>query len=126
MKAVDVVCGIIFKDEKFLIEKRKKDEKIDPNLAVFPAGHVEENETREHALKREMKEELGIKVKKLKFIKKDSWIASNDEKQSIYYYLILDYDGEPTCKEAEELIWTKNIKDLDTEVDRKVIEKMMK
>lgn len=126
MKAVDVVCGIIFKDEKFLIEKRKKDEKIDPGVVCLPGGHVEENETKEQALKREMKEELGIKVKKLKFIKKDSWIASNDEKQSLYYYLILDYDGEPTCKTAEELIWTKNVKDLDTEVDRKVIEKMIK
>jgi mutator protein MutT len=126
LKAVDIVCGIIFKDDKFLIERRKKDEIIDPNLAVLPGGHVEENESKEQALKREMKEELDIKVKKSKFIKKDFWIASNGEKQNIYYYLILDYDGKPTCKAAEELVWIKNVKDLDTEVDRKVIEKLIK
>jgi len=126
LKAVDIICGIIFKDDKFLIERRKKDEIIDPNLVVLPGGHVEENENREHALKREMKEELDIEVKKLKFIKKDFWVASNGEKQNIYYYLILNYDGKPICKTAEELVWTKNVKDLDTEVDRKVIEKLIK
>ncbi len=126
MKSVDVVSGILFKDKKFLIEKRKFNEKLDPGITCLPGGHVEPFEDKEKALIREMKEELDIKVKKLKFIKKDSWIASNGENQNLYYYLILDYDGEPICKTAEELIWTENVKDLDTEVDRKVIEKMIK
>ena len=67
MKTVDVVVGIIFKGKKFLIEKRKLNEKRDPGIVCLPGGHVELNESRKHALKREMKEELGIKVKKLKF-----------------------------------------------------------
>ena len=124
MNTVDVVCSIIFKSNKFLVEKRKLDEKIDPGLACFPAGHVNKNETKEQALIREMKEELNIKVKKIKFVKKDFWIASNGEKQNLYYYLILDYDGEPRCSTAEELLWTENVEDLDTEVDRIVIKKI--
>jgi 8-oxo-dGTP diphosphatase len=122
MKTVDIVIGVIFKNNKFLIEKRKQNEKIDPGLAVFPSGHVNPKETREEALKREMKEELNIKVKRMKFIKKDFWIASNRERQNLYYYLILDYEGEPICKTAKELIWTKNVDELDTDVDRRVIE----
>ena len=122
MKTADIVIGLIFKDKKFLVEKRKSNEKIDPGLAVFPSGHVEVNETKEEALKIEMKEELNIKVKRMKFIKKDFWKASNGERQNLYYYLILDYDGEPVCKAAKELIWTENVDELDTDVDRRVIE----
>jgi len=126
LKFVDIVSGILLKGKKFLIEKRKINEKIDPGLTCFPSGHVEPFESKENALKREMKEELNIKVKKIKFIKKDFWTASNGENQNLYYYLILEYEGKPECKTAKELIWTENIKDLDAEVDRKVIEKMMK
>lgn len=122
MKIVDVVSGIFFKDGKFLIEKRKMNEKIDPGLACFPAGHIKSFENKEDALKREMKEELNIKIKKIKFIKRDFWIASNGENQNLYYYLILEYEGKPVCKTAKKLIWTENVEDLDTEVDRKVIE----
>ncbi len=124
MKTVDIVIGMIFKSNKFLIERRKQDEKLDPGLAMFPSGHVEANETKEEALKREMKEELNVKVKRMKFIKKDFWIASNGEKQNLYYYLISEYEGEPVCRAAKELVWTENINDLDTDVDRKVIEKL--
>lgn len=126
MKKADIVIGIIFDGNKFLIEKRKHDEKLDPGLALFPSGHVEKNETKEEALKREMKEELNIKVKRMKFIKKDFWTASNGEKQNLYYYLISEYEGKPICKTAKELLWTENINDLDTDVDRKVIEKLLK
>lgn len=125
MKALDVVCGIIFKDNKFLVEKRKLDEKLDPGLACFPAGHVKLNETKENALIREMREELNIKVKKIKFIKKDFWVASNGEKQNLYYYLILAYEGKPRCNTAKELLWTEIIDDLDTEVDRIVIKDLI-
>ena len=124
MKNADIVIGIIFNGNKFLIEKRKQDEKLDPGLAMFPLGHVEKNETREEALKREMKEELNIKVKRMKFIKKDFWTASNGEKQNLYYYLISEYEGNPVCRAAKELIWTENVNELDTDVDRKVIEKL--
>ena len=62
MKTADIVIGLIFKDKKFLVEKRKSNEKIDPGLAVFPSGHVEVNETKEEALKIEMKEELNNKL----------------------------------------------------------------
>ena len=85
MKSVDVVVGIIFHERKFLAEKRKKSDKIDPGIVSLPGGHVELGETRKAALIREMKEELSIEVKKTRFIKKSRWIASNGEKQNVYY-----------------------------------------
>ena len=124
MKTVDVVVGIIFKDNKFLVERRKTDEKIDPGIICLPGGHVELNENKEDALKREMKEELNIRVKKSEFLKKDFWIASNGERQNVYYYLVTSYEGEPTSKTAKEIIWVENTNELDILDDRNAIEKV--
>jgi len=55
------VDGILLKDDKILLVKRA----IYPfsGYWVLPGGHVDYGERLEEALKREMKEELGIKVK---------------------------------------------------------------
>lgn len=124
MKIVDVVVGIIFKDNKFLVEKRKTDEKIDPGIVCLPGGHVEPNENRQDAFKREMREELNIEVKKSEFLKKDFWTASNDERQNVYYYLVTSYEGEPTSKTAKEIIWVENPNELDALDDKNAIEKV--
>ncbi len=124
MKAVDVVVGVIFKDNKFLVERRRTDEKIDPGIICLPGGHVELNESKEDAFKREMREELNIEVKKSEFLKKDFWIASNGERQNVYYYLVTSYEGDPTSKTAKEIIWIENTDELDILDDRNAIEKV--
>jgi len=124
MKTVDVVVGVIFRDNKFLVERRKTDEKIDPGIICLPGGHVEPNENRGDALRREMREELNIEVKRSEFLKKDFWIASNGERQNVYYYLIKSYEGEPTSKTAEETLWVENVEQLDVPDNRDVIEKV--
>ena len=124
MKTVDVVVGIILKDNKFLVERRKTDEKIDPGIICLPGGHVEPNENKEDTLKREMKEELNIRVKKSEFLKKDFWIASNGERQNVYYYVVTSYEGNPTSRTAKEIIWVENTNELDILDDRNAIEKV--
>jgi mutator protein MutT len=124
MKTVDVVVGIIFKKSKFLVERRKTDEKIDPGIVCLPGGHVEPNEKREDALRREMREELNIKVKQSEFLKKDFWVASNGERQNVYYYLVNSYEGKPASKTAKEIIWVENVNELDIQDDRNAVEKV--
>ena len=123
MQGVDVVVGIIFHERKFLAEKRKKSDKIDPGIVSLPGGHVELGETRKAALIREMREELSIEVKKTRFIRKSRWLASNGEKQNVYYYLILDYDGKPVRRTAQRISWIKDVEDLDIDIDRQAVEK---
>ena len=48
MKEMDVVCGAIQIDDKFLIARRSKG--ADPGFWEFPGGKVEQNENREEAL----------------------------------------------------------------------------
>ena len=40
MEKVNVVSFLVYKNGKFLVEKRKMTEKDDPGKIVIPAGHV--------------------------------------------------------------------------------------
>ena len=124
MEFVGVVVGIVVRDDKFLVERRRLDETVDPGIVCLPAGHVEPNEGLEDALKREMMEELGIQVNDMKFVCKNFYVSSNGERQYAYCYLITDYEGEPVCKAAEEIFWENNIEKLSLEVDKKKVRKM--
>ena len=59
---IEVVAGVIYKDNKFLIAQRnlKKDQ---GGLWEFPGGKVERNESYKSALIREIKEELNANIK---------------------------------------------------------------
>ena len=61
-KELDVVAALIKKDSKILLCQRKSDD-FYANLWEFPGGTVEENESYEQAIEREIAEELGIEVK---------------------------------------------------------------
>jgi len=115
---VDVVDAVILDKGKFLAEKRKANERIDSEIVCRLEGHVEPKETKDSALMREMKEELNAEVKKLKLIKRSSWVASNGERQNVHYFLVLAYEGKPICRAAEEILWRENNGELDIETDR--------
>ena len=56
-----VTAAILIKDKKVLIAKRKADDR-QANKWEFPGGTVEQNETPEACLMREIREEFGINV----------------------------------------------------------------
>jgi len=124
LEVVGVVVGIVVRGDKFLVERRRLDETVDPGIVCLPAGHVKPNEGLEDALKREITEELGIQVKEMKFVCKNFYVASNGEKQHAYCYFISDYEGEPVCKAAQEIFWEDNIENLSLEVDKETVRKM--
>jgi 8-oxo-dGTP pyrophosphatase MutT (NUDIX family) len=123
-KNVGVVAGILFDGNKFLVEKRKPDEDTDPGIVCLPGGHVKTGESREEALKREMYEELGIIVKKAKFICKNFYVPNNGERHCKYYYLITEYEGNPVSNTAQDVFWLDDTARLDLEFDRKTIKKI--
>jgi 8-oxo-dGTP diphosphatase len=124
LEDVEVVVGIILNGNKFLVERRSLDEKVDPGIVCLPGGHVRINEGMEEALRRELREELDIEVKGLRFVCKNFYIASNGERQNAYCFLVTDYEGKPVCKSAQEIFWEDNIENLSLEVDRKTIIKL--
>lgn len=60
-KTINVVGAILIKDGKILCAQRGPDKSL-PHLWEFPGGKIEEGETPQMALKRELQEELKIKV----------------------------------------------------------------
>jgi len=59
---ITVVAGILHRNDHLLLTRRRPDAHL-PNLWEFPGGKVEDGETLEIALQREMMEELGIEVR---------------------------------------------------------------
>lgn len=61
MKLVEVAAGLIYEDGRYLIAKRKAGVHLG-GLWEFPGGKREKGETLEDCLRRELLEELGIRI----------------------------------------------------------------
>ena len=101
----NVVAAIIKKDNHFLIVKRNRKKHLGLKWE-FPGGKVKENETFEDALKREIKEELNIKISLQDKIAEEKY---KDEKIDIvlHYYLCTKTNGMIKLNEHENLIWVE-------------------
>ena len=123
MKTVDTVAFILVNDEKVLVERRRLDKETDPGAVVIPGGHIEEGETHEEALKRELLEELGVSCNSFKFIARMP-CETETEIQMNHWYLCLDWTGTPATTEAEEIFYITDPDHLDLPNDRTVITKL--
>ena len=68
MKIIEVCAAIIINDNKILLTQRGYGEYKDK--WEFPGGKIEENETKEETIIREIKEELDATIKVQKFLTK--------------------------------------------------------
>jgi len=57
-----IVCATIVTNEEVLLVKHSSDKKPDYGFWLLPAGRVETGESLEEALKREIREELGLRI----------------------------------------------------------------
>lgn len=65
---IKVVAALIEKDGKYLIARRSTGDKNVLGKWEFPGGKVKENESEEHAIEREIKEEFEMDIKANKFL----------------------------------------------------------
>ncbi len=121
----DCVDGILVEKRKFLVEKRRADDNADPGRIEIPGGHADPDETLEDALRREMKEELGIDVKKAKLVQKSLYTASNGERQRIHYFHVEKWNGRIRSTEAERVYWESEISNLSIVPDRRAVGKIL-
>lgn len=68
MKNILVVAALIKKDNNVLIARRSTGDENVLGKWEFPGGKVEPNETEEHAIEREIKEEFELDIKANKYI----------------------------------------------------------
>lgn len=111
-----VVTGIVVKDGKYLIAKRSPEESAFPGLWTVPGGKLRSSDytslpknTADHwynvlekLLEREIEEEVGLKVKNIRYLLSLTYIRS-DNVPTIIISLYCDYDsGE--IKLSDELV----------------------
>ncbi|MCX7881078.1 MAG: NUDIX domain-containing protein [Patescibacteria group bacterium] len=104
------VAGVILNEKnEVLLQLRGEKAKNERGLWKLPGGQIEYGETAENALKREIKEELGIEIKILKQIFcLDDILKKENQHWLVPFYLCQITKGKPKILEpekAEKIAW---------------------
>ncbi len=101
------VLAYIKKDNSFLmLFRNKKKHDINKGKWVGIGGHIEEGETKEQALLREIKEETGLDVIHYEY-RGELLFVNNDFEEVMYLYLVDEVSGEIISCDEGELAWIK-------------------
>ncbi|MEG1222220.1 MAG: NUDIX domain-containing protein [Bacilli bacterium] len=114
------MCMLIDKKTgKILVENRSKNDW--PGL-TFPGGHVEEDESLEEAVIREMFEETGLRINNPKLANAIEWIINGVRHLSILYNCD-SYSGELHSSWEGEVFWIlpEEIKNYELSNDFEII-----
>ena len=92
---------------KVLISLRSED-KILPNYWEFPGGKIKTNESPDHAIIREIKEELTLDINK-KSLKPLSFNTHTYEEfhAVIFFYICRSWNGTPLSKNKQKILWVE-------------------
>ena len=102
--AVHVAVGVIQSPDGRVLVARRHPSQHQGGLLEFPGGKVEGDESVQEALRRELKEELGIDVRRAFPFKKITFSYS-DKTVFLDVWRVLEYEGEPRGQEAQPLAW---------------------
>lgn len=106
MKHLDIAVGIIRNPRQEIFITRRG---IDSHMAgfwEFPGGKVEQGETQEQALHRELLEETGIIIQSSQLIDVLEHHFS-DRIVTLNFYLVENWAGEPYGREGQPMRWVK-------------------
>ncbi len=99
----NIAAAIIEKDGRFLIAQRAKDDSL-KGLWEFPGGKVENNESLEDCLRRELYEELNIHATVAEY-----YCVSSFEHNNIFYdmhlFKVYNYQGQMQLHEHAAIAW---------------------
>jgi len=99
-----ISIAIVQNEQKQLLISRRQQGKHLAGKWEFPGGKVEQGETLETAMLRELKEEVGLSA--TQFTLFDSLSFQYDQLNlSLNFYLVSDYEGEPVSLEGQQIKW---------------------
>lgn len=126
MRIVNVICAIIQNKEKVLVVQRSSNMKL-PLKWEFPGGKVEQGESEEMCIIREIKEELNIKIELLNRLTPSIYNYSDISIRLIPF--IANYiEGEILLLEHKQYVWLRKseLKQLDwAEADKPILNEFL-
>lgn len=103
MKTIQVAAGILWRNGRFLAARRPEGKAM-AGYWEFPGGKLEAGESREDALRRELREELGVMCGGI-----EPWQtlshAYPDMTVTLHFMHVTDFAGEPTPHDGQQLRW---------------------
>lgn len=118
LKITHAAVGVIQRDDGWVLLAERPLGKPWAGYWEFPGGKIEEGEMPEHALKRELQEELGITVTSLypwltrsfdyaaKYNAEGN-LESPAKTVKLHFFFVTKWDGQPSGLENQSLSWQK-------------------
>ena len=106
-----VSCWIMNEKGEILLQKRSSSKDRNPNRWGKTGGHVDSGESTDNAIKREVKEEIGIEIPNNQIVLTDIYKSKdmNDKYFGYNYLFIVDYKIEDYILQKEEVDEVKYI-----------------
>ena len=102
--AVEVVAAVIERAGRYLITRRLEGTHL-AGLWEFPGGKTQPAETPEGALRRELREELGVEASVGELIEEATWTYPEKTVRILFFRCTVL--GEPCPQERQEMLWVK-------------------
>ncbi len=104
---ITVVAGVIEREGRLLICQRRKEDRY-PLKWEFPGGKVEPGESPEVALARELREELGVILRKSVEIARVQHAYPNQEKPREIRFFAADINNDEVAPQVfEQILWVQ-------------------
>jgi 8-oxo-dGTP diphosphatase len=101
---IEVVAAIVRRGDRYLITRRLEGTHL-AGLWEFPGGKVSPAEDPGEALRREMREELGVEISVGELMETITW--AYPEKTVRLLFFRCEVRGEPRPQERQEMLWVE-------------------
>lgn len=104
MKTIDISIAVVKNSDDNYLICRRADNIHQGGKWEFPGGKVDQGETPEQALHRELFEEVGLTITEQQLLEK-LFFDYGDRQLNLHFYIIKKFTGEAFSKEGQPCKW---------------------